>query len=192
MLEIQGCMAQGCDDVSFIDTTGVYDAVTNPTGYGVENGITSPSAFTTYRLSIWDPSKNYYAEVPDPTIVINLLLNVPTPNADGDYVWTFTAEDLGLTAIKDGQWYWEVVATSASVAPNEWDANAGPVFLKETRDLLDQKMLKYKIGCKPCGDGCENIPALFAKFLILECDAPCGNDMQTGIDYIQSRAKSCC
>ena len=42
-LQLNYCVPQDCDckSVSFSDTTGVYDATTNPTGYGGINPLTS-------------------------------------------------------------------------------------------------------------------------------------------------------
>ena len=101
MLSITGNSCEGCLELTYTDTTGAYDAVDNPGGYGPENSIEGPEDFTDYSLEIWFPGAPTDQA---PSFVYNLKTSIPLPNPNDHYTWTLTAIQLGIPAITSGVW----------------------------------------------------------------------------------------
>ena len=91
-LELKGniCQADDCLSFKFFDTTGPYDAVLNPTGYGAPN--IDLADVEVAELSILPP--NFTTPV-----VINVFPTLPNINS---IPWTVVPADLGLDTFKDG------------------------------------------------------------------------------------------
>lgn len=92
--KINICLNSGCSTLTFRETTGVYDAETNTTGYGAPN-ITTGDVIQIV-LNVTSPDGDIY--------VIDLTSEgFPTTNEDLEY--EITSEDLdGITTIQDGLW----------------------------------------------------------------------------------------
>lgn len=88
-----------CGTLVFKDVTGLYDATTNPGGYGDPNpafGDTTP-----YTVSFTPPGAK------DPALTIDLNAEPPDPDADGHRKWTVNPSDIGVDlnkSLKSGIW----------------------------------------------------------------------------------------
>ena len=187
-LILKGCLQQTCDGLEFNDQTGLYNATTNPGGYGSENVVLGPSDFDTYELSLWAPDNDYYADVPAPSVTLDLLEDVPTPDPDDHYKWPFTEAQVGIP-LADGPWYWEAVGVKDG---DEYRTQGVVIFLNDLRASINAKLKGWDPTC-PCKAGCYDIADLYAKFLVLEKGGIC--DPQGSIDVIKwmkAKLKACC
>lgn len=189
-LQLKGCLSQTCDGLSYEDATGTYNALTNAGGYGVANGVTGPADFDTYRLLLWAPNNDYYADTPTPSITLDLLENVPTQNPAGFYTWEYLLSQLeGITAIDDGTWYWEVVGVKGA---EEFRIQGFALFINGLRALSDAKMKPWDPTC-PCKSGCTDIASIQMKFFILERGGTCDPEKaEEVIKWLKSQLKTCC
>lgn len=189
-LQLKGCLSQTCDGLSYEDATGTYNALTNEGGYGVANGVTGPADFDTYTLSLWTPDNDYYADTPTPSITLDLLEDVPTPDASGFYTWEYLLSQLeGITAIGDGTWYWEVLGVKDDV---EYRVQGFALFINDLRSGIYAKLKSWDPSC-PCKTGCQDIGDLYSKFLVLECWGACdGVNANKVIRWLTSKLKTCC
>lgn len=186
MLQIEARVCEGCDEFEFVDTTRLYNATTNPGGYGPENGVTSPSDFASYTLEVWYPN----VDVSGPaSYTYDLLLAVPPINADDDYVWRITKQMMGLTVIKSGVYVMKATATAGLAT---YIADVECIFVNDVTSKVDAKMLSYDPMC-PCKKGCENPTELFAQLLTIKCGGICDSEKaQDAIDNLYTRVKNCC
>lgn len=186
MLQLSTTTQEGCDEFNFVDATGLYSLLTNPSGYGPENGIDGPADFDTYVLNIRYP---HTPITEDPDFVFNLLTTVPTPDANDHYTWTITATDLGLSELVSGVWTFTAVGTLADV---EYISDSQCIFVQQLQELIDDAMLDYDPNC-PCKDGCANPADLFVEFLTLKCSGVCDRDKtQAAIDSLLTKLPTCC
>lgn len=167
MLELRVESCEGCDQFAFNDLTGTYDPDTNPTGYGTENGVTSPAAFDTYTLSVWYPQSDTSG---DPDFTYDLLEDLPTPDSDGYYQWEITAASMGLTALKSGVY---TMTATGILGIATYMADAQTIFVRDLKKtVIDPMMLDFdpSCGCKP---GCEDPSIVFAQYLTVACAGIC-------------------
>ena len=187
-LTLKGCLEEGCNTLSFIDTTGNYNVINNPGGYGAENGVAGPADFDSYNISFWDPTKDYYTD--EPTVTINLQSAVPTQAEDGSYTWVFTAAQLGVTTVSDGFWYYEAVAKDTTY---EYTVQGAVMVLYNLDQLMQAKALKWKPGCGTCKGGCDSISKLLMDFLVLKCGGTCDIEgAKKAITYLRNKVATCC
>lgn len=99
--KISICIA--CGEIVIEDTTGVYDADTNPGGYGGPNPDFADA--TAYTVAVYAPGAT------EPAATLDLLLSPPAPDADGHYVYTLTAAQLGFTEQEIVSGVWSVDVT---------------------------------------------------------------------------------
>lgn len=185
-LVLKGCTDELCDGFKWTDSTGLYDAATNPGGYGVQNDITGPSGFTTYTIRLWAPSANPATDAP--TFTYDLLADVPTPDSDDHYTWEF---DPGLQV--SGVWYSRTVATFNG---DTFEVNAYVTFSNEVRGLIRDAINATDPTCA-CKEGCEDPYRLLT---LLNSVVPCGcacatvcslDRVRTIIAYLHSRLPLC-
>ena len=185
-LLLVGEICEGCVEFNFTDATGLYDATTNEGGYGPENGISSPSEFTTYALEVRYPGTAITA-TPDATF--NLLANVPTPDSDFHFTWTITAADLGLTKFISGVY---TFTARGVIAGNTYLADVQCIFINDLQDEVDAMMIDYDPTC-PCKTGCASPADLFAEFLTVKCGGICDAvKAQSIITSLYQSVPSCC
>jgi hypothetical protein len=187
MLQIEAKVCEGCDEFDFIDTTGLYDAVTNPDGYGPENGITEPSDFDSYTLEVWFPG----VDTTGPASYTYDLLTPPVPTIDADdhYTWTITKGMMGLTVIKSGVWTMKATAVAGEAT---YIADVECIFVNDVSSKVDAKMLDWDPMC-PCKKGCENPAELFVQLQTIKCGGICDAEKaQSAITNLYSRVKNCC
>lgn len=164
ILSISTC--EGCDEFTFTDSTGLYSDPENLSGYGTENGISSPSDFTSYILEIRYPGTPITA---DPDATYDLLADVPPIDPDDDYVWTITAADIGLTKFVSGVY---TFTARGVLAGNTYLADAQCIFKNDLQGLIDTAMLDWDPTC-PCKAGCEGLDTLYTQFLTVVCGGKC-------------------
>ncbi len=189
MLVLQGYAQQTSGGASFTDATGFYNDPNNLTGYGAPNPVDNPSEFDSYVLKVWAPGNDYYAETPVPTVTIDLQASIPAPDVDDHYVWNFSPAQLGVSSVQDGAWYFEAVGTYGA---GVYRLNKVAIFLNDLEAKVSAKMKGWDVTCG-CKAGCEDIGALYAKFLVLKCGGVCSpKDVSKVIAWIGSKLKLCC
>lgn len=163
-LSISTC--ESCESFTFTDQTGLYDATTNPGGYGTENGVLDPSAFDTYVLEIRYPGTPITS---DPDATYDLLADVPVIDSADDYVWTITIADLGLTKLVSGVWTFTAVGT---LAGNSYIADSQCIFKNDLQEVIDTAMLNWDPTCA-CAPGCDSLATLYTEFVTVVCGGKC-------------------
>lgn len=110
------CLTNNCKKLSFVETTGAYNATNNTTGWGAPNEVTS-SALTAV-LEITPPSSKDPGTSGSTTYTINLLTQgFPTSVTTTEYEIDKT--QIGLTAtdkIADGLWIFKYKITTSSAS----------------------------------------------------------------------------
>lgn len=93
-LEVKQSVCVLCGDFRITDTTGTYDPATNPTGYGNPNAAFGDT--TPYTIELTPPAGSgaVFAKT-NGVFTLDMLDNPPSPDADGFYEYTVTAEQLG-------------------------------------------------------------------------------------------------
>ena len=177
-LKLKGCLAEECDGLQYTDTTGPYSS-SNAGGYGPENDVNGPGDFASMTFSFWDPTKDPNTSAA--TAVIDLLANVPTPDANGYYEWpTFTLEELNLTSLDSGVGYVEVVAVDSD--GDTYSVNFKVILTKQLYDTLKPKMAKWRPdGCGKTG--CMPVTRLWEALEIVMCGGVC--DPNAAADIIK-------
>lgn len=92
ILNFSTCVVNGCTQIKFTETTGVYSA-SNIGGYGAPNNTLG--SITTAVLTITSPSLVVYT--------INLF-PLTFPSSNSSFSYTIPTAILGLTTIVDGKW----------------------------------------------------------------------------------------
>ena len=178
------CIREGCDGIEVVDTTGPYDPISNVGGYGEENDILGPWEFIPDEVSIWRPSDNI---TDDPFITLPLETNT-TPDDEGNYTWSFTKDQLGISTIVSGVWGFEVIGIFQG---ERYDKFLGPIFTEDVWSKLKPKIDAFDPHC-PC-NGCTNPNDLFVQLQTIRCSGICDIEKaQRAIDWIYSQIKSCC
>lgn len=186
-LVLNPCIVEECDGISYHDKTRDF-SVSNPTGYGPENGVDGPADFDTYVFRYWaadiDPS------TAPPTFTFDLLSDVPEQAADGDYDWpTFTFEQMGVSSIAQGIAYFEVVATKDG---DTYRSDFTALLVKDLVAQVAEKLKTWKPGCK-CADGCIPPQRLAEAMDIVRCGWDCDEDQTKDIlKWIKANINNCC
>jgi len=87
---IQLCLTANCSTLSFTETTGVYNATTNPYGYGAPN--------TTIANAV---SGSLVITTPD---LVNYTISIPPSNNPNLSTTIVLANLGGRTSVEDGFW----------------------------------------------------------------------------------------
>ncbi len=188
------CLTNPCTTdghrVRFADTSGQYDVLNNPTGYGVPGGPSSPSDFDTYELKLWKPGQ-LTSEAP--FIVIDLMDTLPPPDTDGHYTWSFGASDLGLAEVVSGVWYAYVTVKSSIIpTPGKWTANAAGEFTGQVSDMVNKMMNGVDPLCG-CGCGCHDPLGLYALWLATKCGGASSRpQFEKNVKYLLYHIPNCC
>lgn len=187
MLEIRGFSCEGCNEFVYTDATKLYNVVSNPSGYGAENGVTGPSDFDTYTLSVRFPGTPIED---DPDFVFNLLGSVPPIDADENYVWpAITAAQMGLTVLQSGVWTFTARGVISGVP---YVADNVVIFVNDLASKFDTAMKDWDPTC-PCAKGCEDISELYVQFLSVVCGGKCNAvQAQAIIDSLETKLPLCC
>jgi hypothetical protein len=187
MLELTASTCEVCDGFQFTDTTGLYDAVDNPTGYGGFNGVTGPFDFDTYSLQVWFPSSDTTGAA-DYTYDL-LTLPQPQPDADDHYTWSFTKAMLGLDNMTSGVWTFTATGTKGAAV---YVVDVQCIFVLDINGRLSAKLKDYDPECG-CKKGCEDPLELFVQMTTVACGGTCDlADAQYIIDDTYQRVTQCC
>lgn len=187
MLTLNACVRQGCEALVFRDVTGNYSE-DNAGGYGPENGVESPSDFDSYTLRVWAPDLDPQSD--EPSATIDLLTDLPAPDADGFYEWTLTPAMLGVSTIVDGVWYFEAQGNTTT---EQYDVAFDAPIYANLQATIKEKMLKWKPGCTTCNKGGVPADKLFMALTILCKGAVCDTEKtKEVIKWLQAASKSCC
>lgn len=102
MFAITISLCGSCNQLTLADETGLF-SIDNPEGYASGDATTpdTPGDFDTYTLKLWSPDADTSGP---PTYTLDLLANLPNPDADFHFQWVITAEDLGVETIQSGIW----------------------------------------------------------------------------------------
>jgi hypothetical protein len=100
--KIKLCLASNCSDLTLYEQTGVYNATTNPGGYGSPNPLISQA--TSATLVVLTPENATY------TVAI-------TPTDNPDLAKPINIATFGnATSIEDGYWYFTYTVYDSSLA----------------------------------------------------------------------------
>ncbi len=123
------CLANGCQVLTFKDTTGAY-SVSNPTGYGTPNPEIVD--FVSAVLTVIAPDETEYE--------IDLFAD-SFPTVDVDQEYEIDLDDLGSrTSIEDG--YWSFIYTIVTAGAVTYTATFGAIFLCNARCCVQRILLK--------------------------------------------------
>jgi hypothetical protein len=105
------CQESNCDAFSFTENTGVYNAITNPTGWGAPNELTTDATAAT--LLITGPDGTVYT-------TIDLFATGSFPKSDSTSV-SIAASTLSssLTTFTDGLWEMTYTVTTGTTTYTE-------------------------------------------------------------------------
>lgn len=87
-LSFQICQSSDCSELTFVETTGVYNATSNPTGYGAPNALTSDATAATLTVTLASGS----------SYVIDLLATTFFPSSDITFEYALSNADFGGVA----------------------------------------------------------------------------------------------
>ncbi len=130
-----------CKSFEFVDTTGVYDASSNPGGFGSPNPPLSDVTVATVTITAYQSSTAYTVDV--------LRTSPPFPNTD-DTPFTISNADLGLgttSNIPSGIYQIEYSVTASSVYTVTKNIYLSCVHLC----CLDELVSRYAAACN-CND----------------------------------------
>ena len=186
-LELKASVCEGCNVFQFVDTTGLYNASTNPTGYGGFNGVLDPFDFDTYTLSVWFPNSDINTAA-DYTYNLLTLPN-PIPDAEDHYTWTITAAMMGVSVIKSGVYNFTATGVKDGLT---YLVDVQCIFTNDIKEKLDAKLLDYDPTCG-CKKGCEDPLELYAQLITVECGGICDAEKsQSIIDSLYQNVPNCC
>jgi hypothetical protein len=135
---IQLCLKSTCDELTFKETTGVYNASTNTGGYGAPN--TAIGDITTAVLTVTDPDGEEYE--------INLFTE-DFPSDDEDFEYTIDLGDLGSrTSIEDGYWQFSYAVSNGVTT---YTANISYFFYCNAECCVNKLLAKIST-CETCLD----------------------------------------
>lgn len=175
-----------CDGIVVTDTTGTYNAVSRPNGYGAPNP--DFGSVTPFTVSFTPPGATA------PIYTLDLLADPPAADSDGDREWLVSAGDMGLTEITSGVW------TMTWVAGDDDDVLGGVpqgdtvevMMYREIMADVDEQVLTAMQGC----DEDKREKAFMLKDLMCGAVhmAGCGDatKAQTMIEYIRGQLAQCC
>jgi len=149
MLQLAACLSESCDGITYTDETKLF-SVDNPGGYGVTNDVTGPADFGSYHLFLWAPDVTT-PTADNVTFDLNLQTDVPPIDADEDYVWEFSLEDLDVTKLISGWWYMRALGIKDGVP---YEVNSYVLFTSDIRTLVDAAVQNVKLDsdCSGCVD----------------------------------------
>lgn len=102
---IQLCLTANCSTLSFTETTGVYNATTNPYGYGAPNITIGEAVNGTLIIT-----------APDLTTYTFVWLILPSNNPDLSTIISLATLG-GRTSVEDGFWNFQYTITDVYATP---------------------------------------------------------------------------
>lgn len=175
-----------CDGIVVRDTTGNYDAVDNPTGYGpphADFGEVIP-----FTVSLTVPGGT------SPIYTLDLLDDPPAADSEGVREWTIAAGDMGLTEITSGVWtiVW-VAGDDGNVLGGTPQGDTVSVLMyREIMADVNEKIITAEEGCDD--DAKEAAHELDDRLCGAIMMTQCGNatKAQAMIESIEASLAQCC
>lgn len=91
ILSFEICQSGGCDSLIFKETTGIYNATTNPNGWGAPNEATSDATEATLEIELGDGS----------LYTIDLFATGDFPTTDTTFEYEILPTDIGYSSDDD-------------------------------------------------------------------------------------------
>jgi hypothetical protein len=93
-LNFTTCVINGCSQIQFTETTGLYNASTNTGGWGTPNAL--PIETISFTLILTDPNGTVYTLLLDETLIFDANGN--------NFNYVIPTDIIGIDTIIDGQW----------------------------------------------------------------------------------------
>lgn len=138
-LDIKLSIINNKNEIIVTDSTGDYNAITNPTGWGAPNPVRNNTDVTSVRLTVTNPSGTIFADSVPPNSLYNTTFWTGTSRAyeiTADVTNIFTTNPV----IADGVWKFVIVFTILGV----------PTTV--TKYALRDNVLKCQLGQLALGD----------------------------------------
>jgi hypothetical protein len=175
-LSFSSCLKTKCSKLSVIDTSGVYNVATNPTGWGTPNLL--GSAVTVATITITTPGNGVQ--------VVDVLSQIPA-TVTGEFTFT----DITLSTYTDGI---TTIVYSVGDGVTTYSKSSDILFTCEARSCIDKMWAKNAAAA--CGNSCELLSlvddANLAEGLLksLKSAGACNNE--TCVDSILSAINQLC
>lgn len=128
---INVCIKSACTQLAFYDTTGIYNSMTNPNGYGSPNPATTD--FSIALLQIITPDNTIY------TIDLKEL-SAGFPNSNEEFSYIIPPSQIGnRTVIEDG--FWQFLYTIETSIGVTYVATKTSIFTCNTRCCVNKMLL---------------------------------------------------
>jgi len=177
-LDFEICQSSDCSALTFVETTGVYNATTNPVGWGAPNELTSNATAATLTVTL--ASGNSY--------VINLWDVFPTDVATLEYL--ITNEDIGYTTgspIDDQIISFLYTVTTATAT---YTQSFDQAFYCQVQCCVLGMFANLNVECDSCSKQIDDALKAYAMLKGLIYSAYCGNS--TAFNNILAQVNKLC
>ena len=161
-LEIKMSIVNNKNEIIVVDSTGDYNAITNPTGWGAPNAAHTNVDVTSVRLTVTNPSGTIFTDSVPPNSLYNTTF------------WTSTARAYEITADVSN-----IFTTNPVIADGVWkfvvDFTVLGTPISVTKYALRDNNLKCLIGQLALGDmdtnSFEEVKLMYDKMVqVFECE----------------------
>jgi hypothetical protein len=161
-LEIKISIVNNKNEIIVVDSTGDYNAITNPTGWGAPNAAHTNVDVTSVRLTVTNPSGTIFTDSVPPNSLYNTTF------------WTSTARAYEITADVSN-----IFTTNPVIADGVWkfvvDFTVLGTPISVTKYALRDNNLKCLIGQLALGDmdtnSFEEVKLMYDKMVqVFECE----------------------
>lgn len=161
-LEIKISIVNNKNEIIVVDSTGDYNAITNPTGWGAPNAAHTNVDVTSVRLTVTNPSGTIFTDSVPPNSLYNTTF------------WTSTARAYEITADVSN-----IFTTNPIIADGVWkfvvDFTVLGTPISVTKYALRDNNLKCLIGQLALGDmdtnSFEEVKLMYDKMVqVFECE----------------------
>ena len=161
-LEIKISIVNNKNEIIVVDSTGDYNAITNPTGWGAPNAAHTNVDVTSVRLTVTNPSGTIFTDSVPPNSLYNTTF------------WTSTARAYEITADVSN-----IFTTNPVIADGVWkfvvDFTVLGTPISITKYALRDNNLKCLIGQLALGDmdtnSFEEVKLMYDKMVqVFECE----------------------
>lgn len=164
-LNFEICQSSTCDTLTFVETTGAYNATSNPTGWGAPNDTIASA--TSADLTITLASGNSYT--------IDLLATTHFPTDDTTFEYELTNSDFGYTdgAKIDDQ----IITFTYTVVANgtTYTQNYKQAFYCQVQCCVLSMFADIDVECDCSKDKIDNALKAYALLKGLIYSGNCGN-----------------
>lgn len=167
VLNFQICQVNGCSQLQFTETTGIYNAISNPGGYGSPNPLTS-DALTAILIITLANGSSYN---------IDLFATGNFPTSDNTFIYNITNENIGYitsNAIPDQIITFTYIVTTAS---QTYTQTVQQGLYCQVECCINTMFVNLDFGCSECfTHSIENALKAFALLQGLITSANCGSN----------------